>query len=132
MLSSISKAHPIHFYMRYMMNKLILSLSLFLLSFLFISCSGQEGTAEQMGKKIDESIDSSKKAIDEVIEKAAKKIEEVGDTSQGPAEQMGEKIDETVESLKDAMSKTFEDAPEKIEEASDTLKEKADAVDSGY
>ena len=81
------------------MNKHTLSISLLLLSFIVAGCSGQEGTAEQVGKKIDESVDSSKQAIDEAIDKAAKKIEELGNAAEGPAEQTGEKIDESMESL---------------------------------
>ena len=99
------------------MNKLILSLALVLLSFLLISCSGQEGTAEKMGKGIDKSIDSSKKTADGIIEKTVEKIEEIGSISEGPAERAGKKIDEALE-----------DTAEGIEEAGDTLKEKADAA----
>ncbi len=83
------------------MNKLFFLLSLIVLTTLFTGCSKKEGPAEQMGKKIDESVESSKKATGEAAEKTTKKIEEIGDISKGPAERAGERIDETVERLKD-------------------------------
>ncbi|MBA3754893.1 MAG: hypothetical protein H0X02_01085 [Nitrosomonas sp.] len=59
------------------MKKLILSLSLVLLSFLFTSC-GQEGPAERADKEIDEALDD-----------AAEKIEEAGDTLKEKADAAG-------------------------------------------
>jgi PBP1b-binding outer membrane lipoprotein LpoB len=114
------------------MNKLLFSLSLIFLSLVFTGCSKQEGPAEQLGKKVDESIDGSKKAIDETIEKAARKIEEITGTAEGPAEQAGKEIDEAVEDLKRSASDAYEDAEAGIDEASEALKEKSGATGGGY
>jgi dsDNA-specific endonuclease/ATPase MutS2 len=113
------------------MNKLLLSLSLVFLSLVVTGCSKQEGPAEQLGKKVDESIEGSKKAIDETIEKATKKIEELTADSKGPAEQAGKEIDEAVEDLKRSASDAYEDAEEEIDEASEALKEKSGATTGG-
>lgn len=51
------------------MNKLILSLSVFFLSLLLVSCSGQEGTTERIGKEIDKSIDSGKRLLMKLLTK---------------------------------------------------------------
>jgi hypothetical protein len=99
------------------MNKLILLLISILLSFLLISCSGQQGTAEKIGKEIDKSIDSGRKTADGIIEKTIEKIEEIGSVSEGTAEQAGKKIDE-------ALEKTAEE----IEAVGDALTEKAEAA----
>ncbi|MBX3639629.1 MAG: hypothetical protein KF888_03820 [Nitrosomonas sp.] len=124
--------YSIHFYRRYVMNKLTLLLSLIFLSLVFTGCSKQEGPAEKTGKKIDESIESSKEAIDGVIEKATRKIEEIKDASEGPAEAAGKEIDEAVEDLKSSASEAYEDAAEEMDKAGETLKEKADAARGGY
>lgn len=114
------------------MNKILLSLSLVFLSIIFTGCSKQEGPAEQFGKKVDESIESSKTAIDETIEKAAQRIEEITTPSEGPAEQVGEKIDEVVEDLKASVSDAYEDAAEEVDEASEALEEKTGTTGGGY
>lgn len=120
------------FYKRDVMNKFMLLLSLVFLLLVFTGCSKQEGPAERAGKKIDESIESSKGAIDRAIEKAAEKIEEIKDTSEDSAEQAGKKIDEAVEDLKDSASEAYEEVVEKMDEVGETLKEKADAASGGY
>ena len=69
---------------------LIMTVSLALMTF---GCKS-EGPAEEVGEKIDQSIEKTKDAVEDVSDTI---------TGKGPAEKAGEKIDEAAEAVKESV-----------------------------
>ncbi|GJL73618.1 MAG: hypothetical protein NMNS01_28170 [Nitrosomonas sp.] len=61
------------------MNKLILILSLVLLSFIIAGCEEQQGPAERAGESIDQSMQDAGDAMDAASEDIKDNIEDMGD-----------------------------------------------------
>ena len=73
---------------------------------------GKEGTMEKAGKKIDESVDATKKAMDKAGEKVSEGVEATKDTMK----QVGEKVSEGAEATKEAVESAAQQATEKAKE----------------
>ena len=67
---------------------IFLVIAAILIPLITVAGCDSKGPAEKAGEKIDQSVESVKKAVDDVGDKI---------TGEGPAEKMGEKIDEAIE-----------------------------------
>lgn len=87
-------------------KKIFLVVGIMLLTGLFLACGNQQGTAEKVGKNIDEQVQKARNAIDTAVNDVKSSL----NLDKGPMQKTGEKIDQIAQNAKEKLNQVAQEA----------------------